>query len=54
MKTENKSELHYNYDLQVWVRNGVIFDCGHQESMRADGFSCCNAHELAGQIEKGS
>jgi len=38
----------FDYDLQVWVRNGRILDCGHPAAMRANG-PCCNAHRLAGQ-----
>ena len=22
-------KLHFNYDLQVWVRDGKVLDCGH-------------------------
>lgn len=27
------SRLHYDYDKQAWVRNGVYVRCGHPESM---------------------
>lgn len=36
---------HYNYDLQVWVRDGIVLDCGHP----ADRVDCCNARRLAGE-----
>lgn len=35
----------FDYDLQVWVLNYIIQDCGHPESMR----KCCNARLYAGQ-----
>lgn len=37
----------YDYNLQVWVRNGVIQDCGHPAEMKAE--HCCNAHRLSGR-----
>ena len=36
----------YDYDLQVWVRDGVILNCGHPKNMRP---GCCNADKLKGQ-----
>lgn len=35
----------YDYELQVWVKGGVVLRCGHPESMKG----CCNAREYAGQ-----
>jgi hypothetical protein len=35
----------FDYDLQVWVIEGVVQRCGHPSSM-AD---CCNARKFAGQ-----
>jgi hypothetical protein len=39
----------FDYELQVWVANGVIQRCGHPKIMRSDGRPCCNAYRLAGQ-----
>lgn len=38
----------FDYDLQVWVENGVVLDCGHSEKHRSNGY-CCDAHKYAGQ-----
>lgn len=32
----------YDYALQVWVRNGLIQDCGHPRAWT----DCCNARRL--------
>lgn len=42
----------YDYDLQVWVKNGIIEDCGHPLEMTTidrDGHThyCCNAKKYA-------
>ncbi len=37
----------FDYDLQAWVVDGIIQDCGHPSEMKARG--CCNAHKLAGK-----
>ena len=37
----------YDYDLQVWVKNYIIQDCGHPTNMKAE--NCCNAHIAAGK-----
>jgi hypothetical protein len=37
----------YDYDLQVWVIDGIVQDCGHPATMRQRG-PCCNANRLAG------
>lgn len=34
----------FDYDLQVWVRAGIVQSCGHPESMRCG----CNARKYAG------
>jgi hypothetical protein len=39
----------FDYELQVWVANGIIQCCGHLESMHPQGRSCCNGHRLAGR-----
>lgn len=41
--------IWYDYDKQVYVKNGIIQDCGHPRSMGED---CCNAHTLAGSESK--
>ena len=37
----------FDYDLQVWVIEGIIETCGHPETMRHNG-PCCNANRFAG------
>ena len=47
-----KGQLHngFDYDLQVWVKNGIIQDCGHPEPKRDNGgYFCCKASEYAGR-----
>jgi hypothetical protein len=39
----------FDYELQVWVANGIIQGCGHAQTMRSNGKPCCNAYRLAGQ-----
>jgi hypothetical protein len=39
----------FDYELQVWVANGIIQRCGHPQTMRSDGRPCCNVYRLAGQ-----
>lgn len=34
----------FDYDVQVWVINGIVQRCGHPESM---GY-CCNKKKYAG------
>jgi len=38
----------YDYNVQVWVRLGIIQNCGHPYRMRALG-PCCAAGRFAGQ-----
>ena len=38
-----------DYELQVWVVDGIIQDCGHPATMRFQDKPCCNAYRLAGQ-----
>ncbi len=39
----------FDYELQVWVANGIIQSCGHPQTMRSDRRPCCNTYRLAGQ-----
>ena len=39
----------FDYELQLWVANGMIQGCGHPETMRLQDRSCCNAYRLAGR-----
>jgi hypothetical protein len=39
----------FDYELQVWVLNGIIQCCGHPDAMRSPKNFCCNAYRLAGQ-----
>lgn len=38
----------FDYALQVWVKFGIIEDCGHFKDLREKG--CCNGHKLAGRF----
>ena len=51
MSTEEKRDIRYDYDLQVWVINGVVEICGHPDSMRPDGMCCCNRFRYAGMSQ---
>lgn len=39
----------FDYNIQVWVVDGIIRSCGHPASMRSGGGPCCNAYRYAGQ-----
>lgn len=36
----------FDYELQVWIINGVIQDCGHNVMMH----KCCNGRKFRGRI----
>jgi hypothetical protein len=40
----------FDYDLQVWVSEGIVLKCGHPASMSSPASPCCNAsvHAYAG------
>jgi hypothetical protein len=38
-----------DYELQVWVRDGIVQNCGHPAMLRFQDRPCCNAYRLAGQ-----
>lgn len=42
MKT--RKQIEFNYELQVWVVDGIVQPCGHPETMKG----CCNARKYAG------
>ena len=54
---DDNTNLVYDNDMQVWVRDGVIEPCAHPASMRTHGRICCNGHLYAGyrirDIEQG-
>lgn len=37
----------YDYNLQLWVDDGIVLPCGHPPRMRRDG-PCCNADRWQG------
>ena len=39
----------YDYELQVWVKKGIILDCGHPSGMSKESYSCCNARKYKGE-----
>jgi len=40
--------LGYDYNLQVWVRDGIVLACSHPESMRVEG-PCCTQDAYEGR-----
>lgn len=40
----------FDYELQLWVENGIVLDCGHPDEMKAA--NCCDAHKYAGKLLK--
>ncbi len=44
-ESKMKKDISFDYRLQVWVKNGIIQNCGHPESMRP---GCCNGDRLKG------
>lgn len=46
---ENKVIFNgFDYQLQVWVKNGVIENCSHPDNS-FKGHGCCNARALHGR-----
>jgi hypothetical protein len=39
----------FDYELQAWVVDGIIQNCGHPAVMRHQDRPCCNAYRLDGQ-----
>lgn len=39
----------FDYNIQVWVVDGVVRRCAHPASMRSGGVPCCSAYRYAGQ-----
>ena len=39
-----KHDLHFNYTLQVWVKDGIIEDC-HHPKCRDNFKTACNSHK---------
>lgn len=39
----------FDYELQVWVVNGIIQHCGHADTVLSPKNFCCSACRLAGQ-----
>lgn len=47
-------DLHFNYDLQVWVEGGIVLNCAHpagQQTHACFGGFCCNSRRFAGLTE---
>ena len=40
-------KIEYNYELQVWVINGIVRDCGHPRSMHCEAWD--NQKKYAGK-----
>jgi|TARA_R110000822_G_C14888127_1_gene447384 hypothetical protein len=41
------NQVKYNYELQVWVKNGIIQPCGHPDTMKTNGH-CCDQDKFKG------
>ena len=41
--------LHFNYDLQVWIKDGLIQDCGHPNCLDKTNNQECNQHKYQGK-----
>ena len=39
----------FDYNVQLWIVDGVVRRCGHPASMRLRGVPCCNAYRYASQ-----
>lgn len=39
----------YDYNIQVWVSNGIVTKCGHPFDIDSVMGNCCNAGRYAGQ-----
>lgn len=39
----------FDYDVQVWVEDYTILECGHPSRMSTSDTYCCVKEELAGQ-----
>lgn len=37
--------LYFDYTLQVWLKNGIVVNCGHPLHM---GLDCCNGRRYQG------
>lgn len=41
--------LYFDYDLQVWVKGGIVLDCEHPSDQPSHGIlGGCTRHEYAG------
>ena len=45
-----QKNLYFHYDLQAWIKNGIIQDCGHPNcsDKRIDRDGVCNQHKFRG------
>ena len=44
--------LHFNYDLQVWIKDGLIQGCEHPNCLDTTKDQECNAHKYQGKSLK--
>ena len=44
---ENRSKQCYDYEKQVWIRDGVYVNCGHPQSMNCGCYGRAHAGERA-------
>ena len=41
----------FNYDLQVWIEDGMVKTCGHSPELNLYRGYCCNAVKCDGMTE---
>lgn len=45
---EPHNGTYYNYDLQVWVKGGVVMSCAHPSDQPSHENHSCTQHEYSG------
>lgn len=43
-----KHDVEFDYELQCWIIDGRIAECGHPKSMVRPGQPCCEANRFYG------
>ena len=49
---ESERNPWFHYDLQVWIKDGIIQDCGHPQCRDKTKTVECNAHKYQGKSLK--
>ena len=45
----NNCQTFFHYDLQVWIKDGLIQDCGHPNCLDKTKDQECNQHKYQGK-----